>query len=402
MKKIVTIILITMFVLTQTWAENEMRWPNYVATTGTAGVVSGEDYPKLFDNDTSTKWCVTGFSGVYIEFDATSLIRPTGYVLTTASDTQQNTGRNPKNWIIKGRRNTNEEWTTLDEISNGGMPTGNCSSKTFTLSTNSAYRYYRFEVTALVSGSIFQLSEFYFLVNDTAQNDVEDVVELVLGSNGSSPLFTDCPLDSVFIGRNITYPTGSDKGYSPFYRNTSLRSVHITNQETEIMDNEFYGCTNLKNVRIGDGVTSIGNWAFSGCASLDYFEFGKNVESIEQEAFSDCTSVTNLISWASTPPTCGTQALDDINKWVCTLKVPKGVLPAYMAADQWKDFFFIEEMPIGDLNGDGELTMTDVNILVNIILGHVTTYDMSIADVNRDGNISVADVTALVNMIRSI
>jgi hypothetical protein len=44
--------------------------------------------------------------------------------------------------------------------------------------------------------------------------------ELTLVSNGSNPLFASCPLDSVYSGRNINYSIASDKGYSPFYRNT--------------------------------------------------------------------------------------------------------------------------------------------------------------------------------------
>ena len=172
---------------------------------------------------------------------------------------------------------------------------------------------------------------------------------LKLGSNGSSPLFSSCPLDSVYIGGNISYSTSSSYGYSPFYRNTSLRSVMITDKETEISTNEFYGCTNLKNVSIGDGVTTIGDWAFSGCSSLDYFAFGSSVRSIGKEAFSDCTAVTRVISRAGTPPTCGSQALDDINKWTCTLTVPKGHLANYQAADQWKEFFFVEETDAGSI-----------------------------------------------------
>jgi hypothetical protein len=69
------------------------------------------------------------------------------------------------------------------------------------------------------------------------------------------------------------------------------------------------------------------------------------VTTIGEEAFSDCTNLTQLISHAVTPPTCGTQALDDINKWNCTLKIPEGTNSAYMAADQWKEFFFIENVP---------------------------------------------------------
>ena len=83
----------------------------------------------------------------------------------------------------------------------------------------------------------------------------EQESELTLGSNSEHPLFSDCPLDSVYIGRNITYQTSNFLGYtSPFSRNTSLRSVEITDKETEVSVNEFYGCTNLKNVKIGNGV----------------------------------------------------------------------------------------------------------------------------------------------------
>lgn len=170
--------------------------------------------------------------------------------------------------------------------------------------------------------------------------------ELTLGNNGSSPLFSGCPLDSVYIGGNITYNTGSGYGYSPFYRNTSLRTVVISDKETEVSDYEFYGCTGLKSFKVGDGVTKFGDWAFSGCTSLESLSFGSQLQTIGREAFSDCASVTSIVSRAATPPACGTQALDDINKWTCTLSVPLGCQTAYAAADQWKEFFFMQEMAV--------------------------------------------------------
>ena len=195
---------------------------------------------------------------------------------------------------------------------------------------------------------------------------IEDrTTALSLGSNGSSALFADCPLDSVYIGGKITYNTTSSKGYSPFYRNTSLRSVVITDREEQIYDNEFYGCTNLQNVTIGNGVKSIGNYAFSGCSSLAGFSFGSSMETIGNEAFSDCTNLTSITSHAAVPPTCGTQALDDINKWNCVLGVPLGNADAYYAADQWKEFFFIEDVVEVDhyvltYMVDGEVYHTEV------------------------------------------
>ena len=188
---------------------------------------------------------------------------------------------------------------------------------------------------------------FYYCTS-LARVDIEDrQSELSLGYNSDysssdqKPLFSDCPLDSVYIGGNISYATGSNRGYSPFYRNTSLRAVKITDQETEISENEFYGCTGLTTVELGDGIENIGNYAFSGCSALDSFSFGHSVTAIGEEAFSDCTAMTRLQSRAEMPPVCGNQALDDINKWTCELFVPAKSLDAYKAAEQWKEFFFI-------------------------------------------------------------
>lgn len=173
---------------------------------------------------------------------------------------------------------------------------------------------------------------------------IENRTETIeLGHNDSSPLFADCPLDSVYIGGKISYSTASTDGYSPFYRNYSLRTVKITHNEETVYDNEFYGCTGLKTVVIGDKVTSIGSYAFSGCSALESFSFGNSMKNIGSEAFSDCTSMVDIISYATVPPTCGQQALADIDIFGCTLHVPVGYVSAYQNAAQWNNFFFIEE-----------------------------------------------------------
>ena len=156
-------------------------------------------------------------------------------------------------------------------------------------------------------------------------------------------LFYDCTLDSLYIGRELTYQKSEVSGYSPFYRNPSLRSIVISNLPTQVETNEFYGCTSLNSVFIGNGVQSIGDYAFSGCSSIDYFSFGSQVQSIGAEAFSDCVSMTRLYSYCQVPPTCGASALEDIDKWNCTLYIPEGTTNDYAAAEQWRDFFFVEE-----------------------------------------------------------
>lgn len=58
---------------------------------------------------------------------------------------------------------------------------------------------------------------------------------LTLGINDDyGPLFSSCPLDYVYIGRDISYQTESYYGYSPFYRNTTLREVEeLTRKDRE-------------------------------------------------------------------------------------------------------------------------------------------------------------------------
>ena len=53
----------------------------------------------------------------------------------------------------------------------------------------------------------------------------------------------------------------------------------------------------------------------------------------------------------------------------------------------------------GDVNCDGQVSISDVTYLVNIILERILDYDSKQGDVNEDGRISIADVTTLVNVL---
>ena len=231
------------------------------------------------------------------------------------------------------------------------------------------------QATRAINDSVF------YKCTSLADVIIEDrTTTLRLGSNGSSssssattstnPLFHSCPLDSVYIGGKISYKTDAKYGFSPFFRNTSLRTVVVSDTETLVYDNEFYGCTGLTDVVIGDGVTAIGNWAFSGCTGLVNFSFGSSVETIGAEAFSDCTSMVKIVSSCNVPPVCGDQALADINVWDCTLYVPNDYIDAYYSAEQWWDFFFIDgaEYTITFMIGDEKYSEATIKYGAEITL----------------------------------
>lgn len=72
---------------------------------------------------------------------------------------------------------------------------------------------------------------------------------------------------------------------------------------------------------------------------------------------------------------------------------------------QWKGGWFHLPYPIGDINHDEQVNVTDVTLLVNYILKSNTDeytdddFYKDAADVNGDGQINITDVTNLVNII---
>lgn len=57
---------------------------------------------------------------------------------------------------------------------------------------------------------------------------------------------------------------------------------------------------------------------------------------------------------------------------------------------------------LGDVNGDGKLSIGDVTALINYLLsGNAGVINLTAADVNQDGKISIGDVTALINKLLS-
>ena len=134
----------------------------YTATDGTSGYNSGENYTNLVDNDRTTKWCRSK-DNVYIEFHSELSFVPTGYILTTGNDNATAHGRNPKDWVIKAKLEAGDSWTTIANVTNNYvMQDVNFTDYEFELNNTNAYRYFRFEVSAVQSGNSFQLGELRF------------------------------------------------------------------------------------------------------------------------------------------------------------------------------------------------------------------------------------------------
>lgn len=79
-----------------------------------------------------------------------------------------------------------------------------------------------------------------------------------------TPLFEDCPLSSVIMGRNIISSSKDFlRKYGCFCGNTSLTEVVIGENVSYIEQSAFENCSNLKSISIPRSVVSIGGWAFA-------------------------------------------------------------------------------------------------------------------------------------------
>ena len=127
------------------------------------------NYACLFDGKKEpgnfSKWYEYFDSkGTYVIFKASKAGVPVGYTITTGNDNANSGcgGRNPLSWKLYGN-NTGKDgtWTLIDQVSNDTkLKDVNFASYDFTCKGSTSYKYFKWEITAIHSGSIIQVGEF--------------------------------------------------------------------------------------------------------------------------------------------------------------------------------------------------------------------------------------------------
>ena len=117
-------------------------------------------------------------------------------------------------------------------------------------------------------------------------------------------------------GKMTDYSTNS-----PFYFNSSVKTVIIESGVTSIGDWAFYGCTSLTSVTIPDNITSIGVYAFSYCTSLTNVTIPGSVTNIDDRAFYYCENLTSItipdsVTSIGTNAFYNTNYYNDESNWV--------------------------------------------------------------------------------------
>ena len=143
----------------------------YTATDGKG--TGNEGYDKLVDGDLNTKWCADN-GPWFIEFHTANPIKVDGYMLRTGGDTDENPGRNPKSWVLKGKLNKGADWSTIDsKTDNTEMGAYKNKEYDFTATSPGTYQYFRLEITANQGdGGHMQLSEMKLITIPTASTEI--------------------------------------------------------------------------------------------------------------------------------------------------------------------------------------------------------------------------------------
>lgn len=188
-------------------------------------------------------------------------------------------------------------------------------------------------------------------------------------------------------------------GTGAFLYDTNLSTVNLGGHVSHLNDYLLAGTALDGNLDLA-GVTSMGDYVLYNVSSLSVVELPATVTWIGSYAMAGMTGMTSMVSNAASVPALGENVWAGVNQADIPLTVPAGSIDSYKDADQWRNFKFGDSWIRGDVNGDGEVNIADVNALTDIILGRVADDDtMYRADVNEDGEINVGDVNALVDII---
>ena len=172
----------------------------------------------------------------------------------------------------------------------------------------------------------------------------------------------------------------------------------------------FSGCDGLIEMVIPDSVVTINHYAFRECADLQMADISSSVSSFGDRAFGDCVGLKKVFARLEHPELgdyYDYSTFQGVKVNTCLLLVATDLIDLYRVTAPWRDFLRIQDFEHdflkGDVNADGKVDVTDVNILINIILEYDQAENYGIrAYVTDDNKVDVSDVNEVINIILSV
>ena len=131
-------------------------------------------------------------------------------------------------------------------------------------------------------------------------------------------------------------------------------------------------------------MTTLGNFVFHNCSSLESATISNSETQIGYYAFIDCADT--LVIYGYTGSTAETYANENEITFVALDKEPE------------------QETDLGDVDGDGEVTVLDATSIQKYLTGKNQLLEeaMKAADTDKDGIVAVMDATKIQRFIAKI
>lgn len=171
-------------------------------------------------------------------------------------------------------------------------------------------------------------------------------------------LFYNCPIDSLYLGRNYTAscpPFKDKKTLTAISVGKSVTSIRAdafnntgwyNNQPNGILylDNCCLGNKNnvrTRNITLDDGTRLVADESFLNHSTLTSVTIPNSVENIGNKAFANC-GLRLVTLHCMIPPTCTDGAFDGC--YSALLMIPEGTMMDYAIADEWYKFAKVQEI----------------------------------------------------------
>ncbi|MBP1645918.1 MAG: leucine-rich repeat protein [Bacteroidetes bacterium] len=160
-----------------------------------------------------------------------------------------------------------------------------------------------------------------------------------------------------------------------FYDNSNITSINLPSTITSIGAYSFRDCSGLTSITIPENVTQILSNAFLNCTGLTSINIPSSVNNIAMSSFSNCTNVDTIIMNRVIPPTCASNAFQNIPNTV-TVILPCSSYIRYRSAACFNNFTNLQELDtcfytinvescdttLGTVTGSGTYTYDTITI----------------------------------------
>ena len=182
-------------------------------------------------------------------------------------------------------------------------------------------------VTTIAAGAFAGNSSLETLIADNVQK-IENGTEDTHGAFEAATSLKEVSLTAL-----------TSVGDRAFAKCSALRSVSFSYSVERLGNHAFAYCTAIEEYPYFSSLSHIGDFTFTDNTSLRSFMFSPSLQQIGEQAFANNTALSELTSFAVTPPVLGKKVFLNVPVSKVNLNVPAEAENAYRNAEQWKDFF---------------------------------------------------------------